>query len=83
MVTTRCRLLQNGLLGSARHRSRGACSYKSTGSLVSALQRDSHIVSVRSSASTVTVELTRAMRKPVSTEACPHCSGEGHDSDAA
>jgi len=30
----------------------------------------------------VTAELTSAMRKPVSTEACSHCSGEGHDSDA-
>jgi len=30
----------------------------------------------------VTAELTSAMRKPVSTEVCSHCSGEGHDSDA-
>ena len=31
----------------------------------------------------VSAELGSAMRKPVSTEACPQCSGEGHDSDAA
>lgn len=31
----------------------------------------------------VTAELTSAMRKPISTQACPHCSAEGHESDAA
>ena len=31
----------------------------------------------------VTAELTVAMRKPISTQACPHCSAEGHDVDAA
>jgi voltage-gated potassium channel len=30
----------------------------------------------------VTAELTVAMRKPISTQACPHCSAEGHDVDA-
>lgn len=30
----------------------------------------------------VTAEMTRAMRGPVSTQACPHCSAEGHDHDA-
>jgi voltage-gated potassium channel len=30
----------------------------------------------------VTVELTTAMRRPVSTQACPHCSADGHDFDA-
>lgn len=30
----------------------------------------------------VTVELTTAMRKPVSTQACPQCGAGGHDSDA-
>jgi voltage-gated potassium channel len=27
----------------------------------------------------VTAELTAAIRKPISTQACPHCSAEGHD----
>ncbi len=30
----------------------------------------------------VTVELTQARNKPVSTQACPSCSAEGHDADA-
>lgn len=30
----------------------------------------------------VTVELTQAMRKPVTTQACPNCSAGGHDFDA-
>jgi voltage-gated potassium channel len=31
----------------------------------------------------VTVELSAAMRKPTSNQACPHCSAEGHDLDAS
>jgi voltage-gated potassium channel len=31
----------------------------------------------------VTVELTAAMRKPISNQACPQCSAEGHDLDAS
>ncbi|GMV09651.1 MAG: ion transporter [Gemmatimonadota bacterium] len=31
----------------------------------------------------VTAEMTRAMRAPVSTQACPHCAAEGHEHDAA
>jgi voltage-gated potassium channel len=31
----------------------------------------------------VTVELSAAMRKPISNQACPHCSAEGHDLDAS
>lgn len=30
----------------------------------------------------VTVEIAQASRKPVSTQACPQCSREGHDADA-
>jgi len=30
----------------------------------------------------VTAEMTRAMRAPISTQACPHCSAEGHEYDA-
>lgn len=30
----------------------------------------------------VTVEIAQAVRKPVSTEACPECGSEGHDEDA-
>lgn len=30
----------------------------------------------------VTVEIAQAARKPVSTQACPECSAEGHDADA-
>jgi len=30
----------------------------------------------------VTVEMAGAFRRPVSTQACPACSGEGHDTDA-
>lgn len=30
----------------------------------------------------VTAEMTRAMRGPVSTQSCPHCSAEGHEHDA-
>lgn len=31
----------------------------------------------------VTVEIAQAVRKPVSTQACPDCSSQGHDADAA
>src|SRR5687768_4538477 len=31
----------------------------------------------------VTVEIAQAVRKPVSTQACPDCSSQGHDVDAA
>jgi len=31
----------------------------------------------------VTAELTAAMRKPISTQGCPQCAAEGHDTDAA
>lgn len=31
----------------------------------------------------VTVEMAQAFRSPVSTQACPECSAEGHDADAA
>jgi voltage-gated potassium channel len=30
----------------------------------------------------ITVELSRVSREPISTQACPHCSAEGHDPDA-
>jgi voltage-gated potassium channel len=30
----------------------------------------------------VSAELRAAMRKPISTETCPHCSAQGHDVDA-
>jgi voltage-gated potassium channel len=30
----------------------------------------------------VTAEMTRAIRGPISTQACPHCAAEGHDFDA-
>ena len=30
----------------------------------------------------VTVELSSAMKKQITTQACPECSAEGHDSDA-
>ena len=30
----------------------------------------------------VTVELSKAQRAQISTQACPHCSAEGHDTDA-
>jgi voltage-gated potassium channel len=30
----------------------------------------------------VTVEIAQAARKPVSTQACPECSAQGHDADA-
>lgn len=30
----------------------------------------------------VTAELASAMRKPISTQGCPHCTAEGHDVDA-
>lgn len=30
----------------------------------------------------VTAEMTRAMRAPISTQACPHCAAEGHEYDA-
>jgi len=30
----------------------------------------------------VTVEMTRAFRGPISTQACPHCAAEGHEFDA-
>ena len=30
----------------------------------------------------VTVELSQAYRKEISTQACPECSAEGHDQDA-
>jgi voltage-gated potassium channel len=30
----------------------------------------------------VTVELSHAFKKRLSTQACPNCSAEGHDSDA-
>ena len=31
----------------------------------------------------VTVELSHAFKRPMTTQSCPTCSAEGHDSDAA
>jgi voltage-gated potassium channel len=52
------------------------------GQLISALIMITGYAIIAVPTGIVTVELSQAFRRKISTQACPECSAEGHDSDA-